>query len=227
MVAGQHKGALQGRVGVHIDGLAIGAPVADRQEAHLAVDQAGVVQARKAPRRNRLAEDIGAYGAEFSARQGVVGRHHQVTTGMVFVAQGHDVHDAGGGAAEVEHRDRVVFLQRDHGLLAVWRHRNVFRLQIVGGRGTRSNAHAALAQQALFAVVGRKVNLLHGGVGNRAGRLAAQGHHRDAAVGHKGRAGVVERICAGALIDGLGLVGHQQAHAVWGEGDHVWAHASV
>ena len=69
--------------------------------------------------------------------------------------------------------------------------------------------------------------MLHGGVGNRAGRLAAQGHHRDAAAGHKGGTSVVERICAGALIDGLGLVGHEQALAVRREGDHVWAHTCV
>ena len=154
MVVGQHKGALQGRVGVHVDGLAIGAPVADRQETHLAVDQAGVVQARKAACRNRLAKNVRAYGAQLGGRQGVVGRHHKVATGVVFVAQGHDVHDAGGGAAEVQHRHGIVFLQRDHGLLAVWRHGNVFGLQIVGGRGARGNAHTALAQQTLFAVVG-------------------------------------------------------------------------
>ena len=69
--------------------------------------------------------------------------------------------------------------------------------------------------------------MLHGGVGNRAGRLAAQGYHRDTAVGDERDSSVVVRIGGGTLIDGLSLIGNQHLFTVGAEGDHIRADPGI
>ena len=129
---------------------------------------------------------------------------------MILVAQSH--HIGHGGAGDVHDGQRIVFLQRHPGRLAVRGHGNVFGLQVVGhgGRsqavcGRAEDAHALGQQLRLLAVEGLEVGSARHGLGGRA--------HID----HADRAFGVDLV----VIAGLALVGDQNGLAVGGEGQHI------
>ncbi len=126
-------------------------------------------------------------------------------------------HAGEGGAGDVEHGDRVGLLQRNHGLRAIGRDGEVFRLKVGGRHAVIEDADTGGFESGGLRIEGGEIGGLHGS-SDTSGIDGDDAHRALGSIGHGDLDGDLR-------LGKLTLIADEQLGAIGSEGDVIGHHA--